>query len=128
MASPSTITSYPSSLPNPANSLMFAPVERRFKFGENRATRMRAFEEGFRAFVRLEFLYTGAQAAIFRDWWEVDLELGLKKFVAYWPNPEGFVAATYRFRPNTVEWKHLGFEVFSVAGECSVGIAQEIFT
>lgn len=109
---------YPSELPNPADTLAFATVERRMTFG--RPIRMRDFERGFRAFVKVEFNFNATQAAVFRDWWEDTLDSGLRTFKASWPNSAGFTEALYRFRPNTVEWKSFGFEAFNVVGECAV--------
>lgn len=109
---------YPDGLPNPSLSMTFTPAERRFMNGLPLA--IRAFERGFRGNAKVHFQYTAGQAAIFRPWWETDLNFGTNWFAANWPNAFGFTFKVYRFKPNTMTWAYNGFEYYIIEAECYV--------
>jgi len=88
---------YPAGLPIPQTSVI-TPLERRAMSDPEAPREARAQSRDRLQFERATWIFTDAQVAVFRAWWETDLRNGGAWFNATFPVPEGLIEKQHCFR------------------------------
>jgi hypothetical protein len=90
--------SYPTSLPGPVRNPRRAAERRGLSTGPG-PLQARARSRDWLADHELEFVYTPAEMAIFKDWWQDTLQYGGAWFAAHaWPSADPAVGGVYQFK------------------------------
>lgn len=124
---------YPTSLPGPS----VAPIQSAERRNVSPLDGPRATAVGQRdrlATQQVAFVFTFAEAAVFRAWWKDTLVYGGAWFAATWPLPQGLIVGVRKFL-GTPKWSeylpNVGWRVMAVCEVRARGelpVAQETYT
>lgn len=92
----SAVVEYPESLPAPMGGKI-TPAERRLISSVAGRPNYRSAQRDYLGTREVSFIYTPAQAAIFREWWAKWLSRGAGWFVADWPLLPQRIGNVFRF-------------------------------
>lgn len=110
---------YPNTLPCP-QYLRSTSAERRL-LSDQPAQQARAISLERLAVESVSWTLTDLQAAIFADWYDIELDAGGAWFTATWPTPQGrLVTQWHRFTDAPLRWDFIPGGFWTVAGECEV--------
>jgi hypothetical protein len=109
---------YPLTLPGPT-SLVILNDERRLIHSDAGVRQTSVQQRDRLAVQRLTFIFTFAECAVFRAWWQTDLMYGGAWFSATWPLPQGLLAGIRKFL-HTPKWEYLPLVGWQVSVECEM--------
>lgn len=124
---------YPEELPCPQVDTDLTPRERRYISDIGEVKRLRRFQSTFQAERKnISFIFTRAQAKLFREWYKEEIIEGGAWFYADWPILHKEKRIAYRFVTRPV-WEFLARGVYHVTAsvetyERKVGRAANVYT
>lgn len=116
---------YPTSLPRPDEPPVISPHERRLVHDDGNSGRrfFRKFSLEYIAREQVLITMTQGQAAVFRNWWEVDLVRGGAWFTANWPSMHSSYGVLRRRFVRPPQWTNLGGGAWRVSCDLWIGDA-----
>lgn len=124
---------YPDELPCPQVDTDLTPRERRYISDIGEVKRLRRFQSTFQAERKnISFIFTRAQAKLFREWYKEEIIEGGAWFYADWPILHKEKKVSYRFVTRPV-WEFLARGVYHVSAtvetyERKIGKAANVYT
>ena len=124
---------YPDELPCPQVDTDLTPRERRYISDIGEVKRLRRFQSTFQAERKnISFIFTRAQANLFREWYKEEIIEGGAWFYADWPILHKEKKVSYRFVTRPV-WEFLARGVYHVSAtvetyERKIGKAANVYT
>lgn len=113
------MSTWPATLPAP-QALPTQAAERRRLSEVRGPLSARNVQRDYAATQQLQFTFTATEAAIYKAWRDIDLQLGGAWFNATWPLPRGTAAAVRRLLPGTERRTYLGGGIWRVQVACAV--------
>lgn len=101
-----TITTYPTTLPGPDSGAKVVSAERRIIGPLPGVLTARTVQTDRLGTQDLTWLFTAAQAGVFRDWVDATLVSAGAWFLATWPVPEGLIVRARRFT-GKLNWRYV---------------------